>query len=1260
MAMLKRRMKVEGESGQEVSNKYYLLHEAIYSFHRVLHEIWDGIAGFKPSDGEKRTAISASLFSRRTRMFHWLAISNWKVDPNTVLGEIREWRGDPDVWTKYCSHLGSDHSLRHTKQRLAHIKRLVEDNILVPSEDKVDVNHRLFSLYEGYHHNPHLYLDGIIYRNLKKLHLEDRSHQRKIDYVTGHYVHRDESCYEDEDKGRTGKRKAGYHIDYPWVEVGFYENGEQISNIDIDPFQCQEEQKRGSTSVALENEIPPFTEEQEGRLVKVRPGWDIMKLLNQRFFLDGLGKFTTSHFAVVPIYDVWIGREAWGSLCGNLLLAFKTEEFERFTHQATSSIEDRPLTQLIDECRRLSNVFTESATSMVLNEPIEPPYDLIDHFAKHLSILQDWRSVIVYQDSKPQYCYRWHPIGAGPEQVLYERKRFDCNPPVQNSPCGKCRVVHPENADLRPFFGWDQWDHDLLDSDYLPDISEEEKHVFKGVHLEFEYSLTACIPTDKTKRQFLEEEYIRQQLEVLRGLLPKVRARRAALRNAAVSIMGRNMSHNIGSHVLARLGISGLGNREEVARLLAFLQERMDFIAEVSTTRAFINLPTYFYGEAINYFGGAEALPGGEKKKDEKNPGQKLLLEHISGVENMSAKVLPGKDQSEEFRFGCPGGTVGRHALYVIIENIVRNTAKHAGTAKCSNVEVFVRVCDDDKYPDKFPDLYQVTVWDRKKNGQEPVELNDERLEWFSDKQELTLASDRTVKVSDGNKVTTADFIQLMIGKEPLIDEDGKVRPNSWGIREIYLAAAYLRSIPLEELEARVDGPPILQALLIDDEGCAQKDPTRTGAAEDSNNYKNLGYRFYLERAHVAAVIQEKDPGEEARKKLKSDGIDVHVVAGDGDDAKKEKFRQLVKTGFKHTYLVVPNERYVGWLDDLKIESDEEKSGLDVRSIRSRLPVAVLVEPSLDPSQPESVEPKLAEQYLVKMKNRSGCSEVKAFFSGADQPNDTNKKGDRAVQYKQRDGFVDALTGDGDIRLPNRQKIAAQNALVFDDHAAVGGEDGGVQFDYEKLEKLGFYEWYRSESAQRSIIEEIRPYRKDVNAALLTIAALTRILILDERLQGALSEPNRVFDGLKVGDSLKLARIFVPPAAECDLNHPKAEEIIKWIAQSFTYQDSPFAWNFHRMDFLVVHQGILDRLSDENGQKHQDPKQWLKDLAKRLGCEDRIVVCSGRGAPSTVPRFARFVPLSTILAWTIHRPSKFHLVSTLWHARHPELIAERR
>jgi hypothetical protein len=188
--------------------------------------------------------------------------------------------------------------------------------------------------------------------------------------------------------------------------------------------------------------------------------------------------------------------------------------------------------------------------------------------------------------------------------------------------------------------------------------------------------------------------------------------RKHANKSAITAIMSRNMSHNLGSHVLSyvksdlthfetlldekeknqakqqRYGKvealteveKELAYRNGTVRLLNYLQERQDFIAALSSFEDFTFMPIDLH-HALNNF----------LFKDLENEGYNLLLSNLAYSEGYSLKSLKvyfreyeitgqnseGKKLYENIKLSVPYGIMGRQAIYSILENFIRNSAKH-------------------------------------------------------------------------------------------------------------------------------------------------------------------------------------------------------------------------------------------------------------------------------------------------------------------------------------------------------------------------------------------------------------------------------------------------------------------------------------------------------------------------------------------------------------------------------------------------------
>mgnify|MGYP000323890968 CR=1 FL=1 len=211
------------------------------------------------------------------------------------------------------------------------------------------------------------------------------------------------------------------------------------------------------------------------------------------------------------------------------------------------------------------------------------------------------------------------------------------------------------------------------------------------------------------------------------------------VKSQKAAIMGRNMSHNIGSHVLYYLKKSlssydaifkhdvlesliiedGNGNLKlntgkkkkdlpflyGLGRFINYLQERQDFIATISTdyipSMTMINFKDAIFDE-INY-----DLAALRHRAEENYTSHNVVLENIAKSEGYNRskiqiaykkdigldgpeteveeikdwEIISGwEDDRKELRdinIDVPSGTVGRQAFFSVVENILRNACKH-------------------------------------------------------------------------------------------------------------------------------------------------------------------------------------------------------------------------------------------------------------------------------------------------------------------------------------------------------------------------------------------------------------------------------------------------------------------------------------------------------------------------------------------------------------------------------------------------------
>jgi len=166
--------------------------------------------------------------------------------------------------------------------------------------------------------------------------------------------------------------------------------------------------------------------------------------------------------------------------------------------------------------------------------------------------------------------------------------------------------------------------------------------------------------------------------------------RKIRIRNIISAIMSRNISHNIGSHVLVNVE-HHMNNTpiEEHKKLINYILERMNFITQVSTLWSPIwSLPRFFGKEIIQQFLEQKHIlhnivtTDGLEFKDSQNSDYYIIPQRSKSDEGHYFKISRFNDSQDsnsnsDVLVDIPGGKIGYHAIYTIIENILRNSAKY-------------------------------------------------------------------------------------------------------------------------------------------------------------------------------------------------------------------------------------------------------------------------------------------------------------------------------------------------------------------------------------------------------------------------------------------------------------------------------------------------------------------------------------------------------------------------------------------------------
>ncbi|MEZ4773610.1 MAG: GNAT family N-acetyltransferase [Bacteroidia bacterium] len=282
------------------------------------------------------------------------------------------------------------------------------------------------------------------------------------------------------------------------------------------------------------------------------------------------------------------------------------------------------------------------------------------------------------------------------------------------------------------------------------------------------------------------------------------------VKQAVSKVQIRNLAHNMGSHILAHLSNprhldrffydhSQPINIEELAKFFAYLQTRMDFLADLATSDPVVAVSRRLNQELIANFN-----------------QEKIIRTFVSGT-SLRCKELKFENRvrgKKDLLVQIPNGDLGNHAFYNILENIIRNSAKHEAGAGVSEILLQIK-CEA---PSNFPRHYKITIYDN-----------------IPRQHDSTLAeNDRLV-----NKINSR-FINRYF-----LDNDNEIRQDGWGIMEMQIAAAYLRKIPTQLIDDDGRALPLLKAVEV-------------YGGKNKKNYF-LGYEIYLKKPRELLIMDCED-----------------------------------------------------------------------------------------------------------------------------------------------------------------------------------------------------------------------------------------------------------------------------------------------------------------------------------------------------------------------------------------------------------------
>ncbi len=609
----------------------------------------------------------------------------------------------------------------------------------------------------------------------------------------------------------------------------------------------------------------------------------------------------------------------------------------------------------------------------------------------------------------------------------------------------------------------------------------------------------------------------------------------------------------------------------QVVYLLNHIKCRVDYISDISFGAPMLHTSRRVYGDIFLELDRVS-----------------LLMNHISGLEeNFKYQIeITGADN---LQVAVPNDVVGTHAFYNILENIIRNTAKHAsGQDNSEQTTTFHIDFSDietkeewaDNIKEEAPYYYCVEIYDN-------IPMDAEAAE--------ELVNIQNKRLND----------PVFEGERP--------RSHSLGLVEMEASAAYLRK---------------LDSSAVDDEQYHVINKLQN--SELYEKYKDLyynqygqfnllkaimkpagegkyyfGYRFFMLRPQEVLIVGNRFTTLHKPKE------GVWVV-------KKNIFEQDLNIGrvFNHEFVV-----YDGKDPEVKEHIENNKTALSPRVLE------------FDATQwlekEDNSQTIIDECWNLWNKNNDKRWTLKFFRTGYDKDNNEStavykhhmEDADAKTDIEKNCIYAEAMSSAALEKLPNFSKVPPDKKgnrdIIKYKIGAFADTDTRTKPNY--LTKTDY----------------IRN-RESVN---------NRILVIDERIQDAASKYNYGKGACVLPYAVFYDKMWVTVPkedqinlAEKDFNKIK-EDVKEYIGEEL--KKTPY-------DFMLIHYGILERIfKNDNDDWKEDMNQFLAGLPQNT----RIVVTSGRGVPGGLPENIGFVSLSSVTSALIDYKSKYLINCLMYAAR---------
>lgn len=727
--------------------------------------------------------------------------------------------------------------------------------------------------------------------------------------------------------------------------------------------------------------------------------------------------------------------------------------------------------------------------------------------------------------------------------------------------------------------------------------------------------------------------YLCQAIETgLRNLEKKHEIIKQGTRAAVAAIMGRNMSHNIGSHVLSywkndldksnkdiskvmnsneldnisNVDIDKLKNQfdkikvdkresnnviEKTQFLLDYLKNRMDFIAEITTTppsweksinlyaiiQRFLEqkalLDNIILSEGFCYIGDSISTYKTCRKNSRNNCNgdNRCQYNSDSGMELVPYKIKlsGGKSSIEKYDVSIPHGHIGEQAIYSIFENLIRNSAKHGGKKikeRIGNKADSVKMFEININAEDAGEFIALIVSDNVGN------CND------------------IIKDSNGKKRRIIKFVNEGLqdtGDSGFVSSSGELVKEKWGIKEIKMSANFLRKRTTDSLvdKDQIDDDDREKPLIH--LACYESSCRKTHKCKVSD--KNIAYTFYLRKPKEACIVYSNNELNQniinKKDELQKKGILILTLDEAIDILQK-------KENIPHRFLVLSSKKT--W----------NKLCKNANFNRQRLPLRIIVNATKQNGKAANNKALLKEVYSIvdfsKLTN-SPDEFIKSIYESY------------CTKFKVHN-IITQMPSNGE----------KNTSIYFDDH--------GKSYEKSKIDGIFYYHPYGT-TIGKTFCDYFEPHKNNcepIKSELIEMANV-KVVISDERIYNINQNKKVSTQGKEsIDNKLELLRDYMKISVV---------PVISGVVDKNNVLNDKNAG-----DFLIIHQGLIDKMTDK--------KKFYQEVKNKYSY---IVIDSGRGVPNNLEEGTRYIEIGAIERF-VEELDKNSLIQTLFSLRRPKHV----